>query len=186
MLTESEFTEILGKLALALSQGDLAVALVQRQLVIREGTPQMRGQCLEFVGLVKEKLGDLSGAQQDWIEALSFAEEGTFLRYNLEVDLGSASEKSNNVDESLAWYRDALRTCSQGGEFSGNRALTAFLSLNQGEIPHEDEDLVTSVINKSWRVLGLQESPQLEDLAASIGILSASFSSQLNQIKEQR
>lgn len=185
MLTETEFEQVLQTLTKALSRGDLEQAVIEKDHVLSEGTPAMKGQYLLYLGLTRERSGDLSGGQRDWLDALAFASPRTFLRYSLEENLGRVCRKLFKPGEAQMWYRQALRTCSDGDEFSGNRVLTGFLELNEGGIPPADEALVVSVLNKSWRVLELPGSFDLTDLPGSIKTLSERFSSKVQETKEQ-
>jgi len=185
MLTETEFEQVLQTLTKALSQGDLQQALTKKDHVLGDGTPLMKGQYLLFLGLIRERSGDLSGGQRDWLDALAFASPGTFLRYSVEENLGRVCRKLVKPEEAQRWCRQALSTCAEGDEFSGNRVLTEFLELNEGKIPPADEELVVSVLNKSWRVLELPGSFDLTDLPGSIKTVSERFSSKLHETKEQ-
>jgi hypothetical protein len=183
-LTQIEFDQLMRSLTLALSRRNLEQALIEKDRVLRQGTPEMKGQCLLYVGMIRESSGDSQSAQTEWLDALSYAGAGTFLRYDLEQHLGASWEKLGEIDQALVWYRLALRTCAEGAEFSGNKVLSAFLKLNQDTIPKEDETVVKAVIDKTWRVLQLNGAPDLTNLAESIRTLSASFSSEIKEITD--
>ncbi|MEK6280595.1 MAG: hypothetical protein AABN95_09615 [Acidobacteriota bacterium] len=183
MLTQIEFDQLMQSLTLALSQRNLEQALIEKDRVLAEGAPEMKGQCLLFVGMIRESSGDLQSAQKEWLDALSYAGEGTFLRYSLEQNIGRSWEKLGDIDQSLVWYRHALRTCAEGTEFSGQGVLSTFLKLNRETIPKEDETVVKAVISKSWRVLQLPGSPGHTNLVQSIRTLSDSFSATVKKIK---
>jgi tetratricopeptide (TPR) repeat protein len=143
--------------------------------VLREGTPEMKGQCLFYRGMIRQSQGSLESAKEDWLDALRFAQEGTFLRYEFEHNIGKACEESGELEEARSWYRTALKTCSTGEGFSGHRTLTAFIWLSDGPITPDDNVLLASAIQKSWRVLELSAEPDLIDLAASISALTTRF-----------
>lgn len=185
MLTETEFEHLLQTLTKAMNQGDLEQAVSEKDRVLSEGTPAMKGQYLLYLGLTREQSGDLSGGRADWLDALAFADPGSFLRYSLEENLGRVCQKLAKPEEAQMWYRQGLRTCSDGDEFSGNTALTGFLELNEGKIPPADEALVVTVLNKSWRVLELPGSSDLTDLPGSIKMLAERLASKVQEIKEQ-
>lgn len=180
VLTQNQFSQLIQSVTLALSQRDLERALVQKDRVMREGTAEMKGQCLFYVGLIHESCGNMQAAQQEWLDALSYAGAGTFLRYSLEAQIGSTCERFGEIDQALAWYRHALETCAGGDEFSGNQVLSAILRLN-GTIASQDETVVRTVIEKSWRVLQVPGSLDPENLDGSIRILSDWFSSRVKE-----
>lgn len=184
MLTETEFSELQQRLMSAWHRGDLTSAFTEIETALREGTPEMKGQCLFYQGMIREAEGSLDNAKRDWLEALQYAHEGTFLRYQLEYNVGDANERAGIPQEALSWYRAALTTCSRGDEFSGNKTLTAFLRLSGGEIPPEDRVLVSSVAVKSWRVLELSGEPDLKDLTATVKRLTEEFINTVGKIVE--
>ena len=76
----------------------------------------MKGQCLLFRGMIKEDQGELVDAKQDWLNALAYPRAGTFLRYNLESNIGKVCETLGLREEAVRWYWTALSTCSQGDD----------------------------------------------------------------------
>src|SRR6266849_2693040 len=142
MLTDSTFEQLQQVLVSAWHRGDLETAFAQIEIGLREGSPEMKGQCLFYRGMIRESSGALSEAKQDWLDGIQFARDGTFSRYQLEHNIGQACEKSETTQEALGWYRAALRTCSTGGEFSGHETLSAFLRINGSDISPEDTALV--------------------------------------------
>jgi tetratricopeptide (TPR) repeat protein len=175
MLTESDFNQVQQRLVSAWHIGDVAAALDEIELVLREGTPEMKAQCIFYRGMIRQSMGSSEKAKQDWLQALSYAREGTFLRYELEHCLGEAYEESEALKEALQWYRTALGTCSTGEEFSGNKTLVAFMRLSGDNISPDDKALLASVIQKSWRVLEVPGELDLTDLAASVSTLTTRF-----------
>ena len=132
----------------------------------------MKGQCLLFRGMIKDDQGEMEDAKEDWLNALAYARPGTFLRYNLESNIGKVCETLGLREEAVRWYRSALSTCSQGDEFSGHRALVSLVMLNGGQVPPEDNLLFASVSKKSWQVLQLPGAPDLNDLAGTVSKLA--------------
>jgi hypothetical protein len=151
----------------ALREGDSDTAQTALELVLMQGSPEMKGKCLFYQGLISEEKGNAAAARQNWTRALEYASEGSFLRYQLELNLGSTSEQQAGCDEALDWLRKALETCCRGDEFAGIRALTGYLKLNGGRIRSEDESLIACVCVKSWRVLELAGEPDANDWSAT-------------------
>ena|SRR2546422_483532 len=181
MLTQNEFNDAQQRLMSAWHRGDLTKAFAEIDSVLGEGTPEMKGQCLLYRGMIRESQGSLDVAKQDWLKALQYGQEGTFLRYELEHRVGEICEKADASEEALSWYRKALRTCSTGRQFSGNRTLTAFLRLSGDSFSPADNALLASVIQTSWRVLEVPGEPDLIDLAASISALTTRFNEMITE-----
>jgi tetratricopeptide (TPR) repeat protein len=174
MLSHSDFFELQQRLVSAWHKGDVAKALAEVEVVLREGTTEMKGQCLFYRGMIREDENSLKVAMDDWVEALQYAQEGTFLRYELEHKMGEACERSGLAEEAAGWYRRALNSCLIGADFAGNRTLAAFLRVaEQGS--QEDRALFSSVIQKSWAILELPGQPDLTDFTASISLLESRF-----------
>jgi tetratricopeptide (TPR) repeat protein len=183
MLTEREFDEVRRKIVMAWHKGDVDVAFAAIEKVFeREGTPDMKGECLFYRGMIRESGGDLPAARRDWIEALQYAREGTFLRFQLEHNIGESLEREGLPEEALGWYKIALKTCSKGDEYSGHQALNAYLKLKGGKIEPGDEPLIASVIVSSWRVLELPGTPDLKDLSSTATELANVFSNRVEII----
>jgi hypothetical protein len=150
-------------------------------MVLREGSAEIKGQCLLFRGMIKDDQGELD-AKQDWLNALAYARAGTFLRHNLESNIGKVCETLGLREEAASWYRAALNTCSRGNEFSGHPALTALLKLSGGQISAEDKAMFRSVSEKSWRVLQLLGTPDLNDLVGTVSKLAEGFQKSVEEI----
>jgi tetratricopeptide (TPR) repeat protein len=180
MLTEREFSEAHERLDRAWNAGALDDALAELQRILDEGTPDMKARALFYRGMMREEAGAADEARRDWDEALVYASAGSYLRFRLEHHVGEALERGGGLKEALDRYTTALRTCSAGGEFSGLRALSAYLRLKGGKVEPEDEALIASVAEKSWRVLELPGAPDLKDLPATIRRLDEGFSHLVN------
>jgi len=181
MLTDDEFDDIRQKATVAWHRGDIARALAEIEKVLGEGTSDMKGECLLYRGMMRQSGEPLSEARQDWSEALQYAGEGTFLRFQLEQHVGDSLEREGLFQEAFAWYRKALKTCSEGEEFSGHQILSAYLRLN-GRIDPGDEPLIASVAVKSWRVLELPGAPDLSYLRSAIEELAVTVSNRVETI----
>jgi len=175
MLTKEEFNKGLEKITLLWAQRNFELAFEQVEIILRDGTEVMRAEAKFFAGLMKQDQGLIAHARENWLDALPLAEEGTFLLYLLEHNIGASYEQEGSDDEALVWYRSALRTCAQGDRFSDDQTLTAFLALNKGEIPTKDEDVVAIGVKKSWETLGLQGNPDLSDLPGAISKLAKGY-----------
>ena len=184
MLSKETFNEIQQRLVTAWHRGDLDRAFLEIETVMREGSPEMKGQCLFFRGMIYESNGSLNQARLDWLDALHYAEDGTFLRYELEMNIGAASEKLSTGDDALTWYRAALMTCVNGHEFSPHQALDAFRRLSGTEISPEDKPLLTTAVEKSWRVLELPGKPDQSDLTSSINQVTQSFNEIIEKARQ--
>jgi tetratricopeptide (TPR) repeat protein len=176
MLTEREFNEVQQRITGAWHRGQLDEAFAEIERVLAGGLPKMKAQCLLYRGMMRQGAGALTDARHDWMQALRYARRATYLRFQLEHHIGEALEQEGQPAEALSHYRKALKTCSDGGEFSGHQTLTAYLRLKGGEIDAGDEALLASVAAKSWRVLELPGAPNLEDLTATVAALSDAFS----------
>lgn len=175
MLSQKEFDEIQKGIFLARGQGNFSEAFALIERGINEGDIEMKGISLFYRGMFLHDQGAVSDAMTDWIKGLTYAGPGTFLRYELECHVGDACEQLGETPEAVKWFRSALQTCFNGGEFSGRLALTAFARLHSKHIASEDHELVASVLTKSWRVHELLGSPNTKDLPGAIAALAEGF-----------
>jgi len=183
MLTEREFDEVRRKIVMAWHKGDVDGAFVEIEKVFEgEGTPDMKGECLFYRGMIRESGGDLTAARQDWTEGLQYAREGTFLRFQLEHNVGESLEREGLPEEALDWYKRSLKTCTDGHEYSGHQSLAAYLRLKGGKIEPGTETLIASIIVRSWRVLELPGTPDLKDLLSTATELANVFSNRVEII----
>lgn len=182
MLTQREFAEMKQKVRGAWYKGELDTALAGIERVLEEGTPDMKAESLLDRGMIRQSMGALAAARQDWIEGLRYAREGTYLRFRLEQGIGEAFAREELLGEALNWYKRALQTCSSGDEFAGLRALTAYLRLKGGNIEPGDDPLIASVVVKSWRVLELPGTPDLTNPQSATEELTAAFSKRVDEI----
>lgn len=150
-------------MTIALREDDSGTAQAALELVLRQGDSEMKGKCLFYQGLISKEKGNTAEARQHWIKALEYAPEGSFVRFQLELNLGNTAEQQAERDEALDWLLKALETCCRGDEFAGIQALAGYLKLNGGTIRPEDESLIACVCVKSWRVLELVGEPESSD-----------------------
>jgi tetratricopeptide (TPR) repeat protein len=176
MLTEREFSEAHLRILRAWCGGAPDEALAEVRKVLGEGTPDMKARALLLRGMIKDGAGAADEARLDWDAALRYSRAGTYLRFRLECQIGEALEREGKSAEAVGWYARALRTCAEGDEFSGHRALNAYLRLNGGKVAPDDEAVVASAAEKSWRVLELTGTPNLKDLPATIRDIDEGFS----------
>ena len=167
MLTKAEFDAARQRMLSAWHKGDDADAQAALEIVLSNGSPSMKAECLFYQGMLVEEQGKLVDAQASWSNGLQYAREGSFLRFQLETSLGGAAERQAQSAEALKWFRSALETCCQGDEFSGNKALSGYLRLSGGKVESVDETVVSCVAEKSWRVLGLPGAPDPNDWTAT-------------------
>ena len=167
MLTRKEFHDALQRMVIALRQsnsGDGAAAL---DLVLNQGDPEMKAQALFYQGLISAETGVFEEADRSWSNALQYAPGGSFLRFELELSLASASERQAKPEEAIDWIKKALETGCSGDEFAGVKALTVYLRLNDGKIKPEDQAVFACVCEKCWRVLELPGEPDSGDWVAT-------------------
>ena len=164
MLTEHEWEQMQERLTKAWHQGDLDAAMAEVDGALAQGSSAVKGQALLYRGMIREEQGDLGRAEQDWASVVTYCGEGSYGRYVAERSLGTACEKLGTPEEALEWYRAALRTCADGGQFSGGQALHGFLRLAAPALSPQDEALLRSVVVKSWAVLELPGAPDLRNL----------------------
>lgn len=181
-LTRREFHTAQQRITSAWHRGDQPTAFAEINRIVRDGRDEMKAQALWLSGLIKQSSGNLRGAEKDWLKALPFAGEGTFLRHTLQHEIGNALETTGCVEDALSWYRAALATCATGDEFAANPSLVAFLRINGENIAEEDRQIVNAAIERSWRVLEVEGKPDLKDVAGNITRLAQEFSSNVDDI----
>ena len=182
MLTDAEFDEARRRMMSAWSKGDLGDASAALDIVLSEGSAEMKGECLFYHGMISEHQGALSEARQRWSDAIQYVREGSFLRFQLELSLGRSWEREAHFEDALAWFRKALETCCQGDEFAGTSALTGYLRLKEGKIEPLDEPIIACVAEKSWRVLELAGTPDPTDWTTTAAKLAEEFESRAQNI----
>lgn len=146
-------------------------------------SPEKRAHCFLLRGEIRGREGDSEEARVEWAAGLASSKAGSFGRFNLDYALGKSYERAGLKEKALASYFSAITTCAEGRHFSGNRALAAFLTLNDGQIPIEHKEIVASAIRKSWKVLEIAGKPDLSNLPKAIAALSLRFEYLLRKAK---
>lgn len=182
MLTKAEFDLARRRMFIAWGQDDLVDAQAAMDIVLGNGTPAMKAECLFYQGMIAEERSNLAGARMSWSDGLQYAREGSFLRFQLETSLGGAAERQTQPVEALKWFRNALETCCHGDEFSGVKALSGYLRLSGGKVEPADETVVGCVAEKSWRVAGLPGAPDPNDWTATAARLAEELASRASEI----
>ncbi len=183
MTSRIEFEDLLSSATYAWNQQDYegAVAILER--IPATLKPEWRSQVFYFLGMVRRDYGDLEGSLRDFENGLALSAEKSFGRYHLQVAIGEHFESIQQGSSALRWYREAINSCVEGSDFSGNTALSSFLRLCNGKIPRQDLRSVEAALVKSWRVLDLPpDKLDLSDVSESIERLEAGISNQFEQI----
>jgi hypothetical protein len=173
MLTTEDFHDTLRRMMVALREGDVGVADVALESILSRGNSEMKGKSLFYRGLISAEKGVLGDAVRNWSNALPYAQEGSFLRFQIELNQSGACEQQAKPQEAVEWLKRALETCCRGDEFAGVQALTSYLRLHGGRIRPEDEPLIACVCEKSWRVLELSGAPDSNDWSATAARLGS-------------
>ena len=163
MMKKDEWVAAQGRLVKAWTHGDTATAFAEIARVVADGEDAMKAQALFYSGMIHED-SDIEAAIRDWMAALASAPEGSHTRHLVEQKLGEAGERVGRREQAMSWYRSAMKTCADGGEFAGGIALKSFLAVAGSRLSSEDKRLASDVATKSWRILGLSGEPDLADL----------------------
>ena len=133
--------------------------------------------------MVRGVYGEFGGRIRGPRKGSALSAEKSFGRYQLQVAIGEHFESIQQRSSALRWYLEAINSCVEGSDFSGNTALSSFLRLCNGKIPRQDLRSVEAALVKSWRVLGFPPDKfDLSDVSESIERLEAGISNQLEQI----
>lgn len=185
MISDKDFhVKILPVIYSAISGHDYAAALAEIERVIDKLSLEQKVHCFLLRGEIRNSQGDAEVAREEWITGIQLSRPGSFGRLTLEYELGKSYERSGAKTDALSCYRSAIVSCAEGENFSGSRPLIAFLSLNEGLIEPEDQDIFARAIEKSWEVLGLENEPDLSDLSGAIRALSEGFEDLVRQTKK--
>lgn len=174
-MKKSEQTAILQKVTFDWSQRNFEQAFSGVEEIVRNGTPDFKGSAMLLSGMIKEELGRLDDARNDWLSGLEYSRPDSFTAYSLQYNIASSYEKQGQVDDAISWLRRTLNTCVMGKGFSGEQALSDFCRLMGYDITFDDARIVTIVLKKSWRILGVPGKPDTNDLKASVSILGQHF-----------
>lgn len=184
MLSENEFNKFVEEIRFDWAQRHFTDALAKIESVMDRLTPQMKARCLLLRGEMKDEQGLPDDAREDWLTAIDYSIEGSYLRYLLEYEIGNSFQRAALLDKALLRYHKALESCANGDFFSGSSAAAAFLALNGGQIPVKYRSMIATVVEKSWAVLELPGNPQLRDLPQAIVSLIAGRDEKIRKIKE--
>lgn len=125
----------------------------------------VRSSALGMRAEVKRKSGDSSGALHDLEDAIPLA-GGGFSKHVHEFCIAEIYREHNDLAEVIRWYRTALETCVNSGDFSAGASLDKFLRLQpQATLSSLDLALCRNAAQTSWKVLALPDSPELSDLS---------------------
>jgi tetratricopeptide (TPR) repeat protein len=182
MLTQDQFNESQQRITSAWHSGNLQDAFAEIDRMLEEGTTEMKGTGLFYRAMIAESQGHWEQVKEDSLNALQYANPGTFLRYQLEHMSGAYYHRLAITEDAVRWYQEALETCDAGSDFSGHKTLAAFMRLRGENISPSDEVLVAAVAKKSWRVLDLPGEPDLTDIRGTIQRLCEHFSRTVEEI----
>jgi tetratricopeptide (TPR) repeat protein len=149
------------------NEGDHSAAIRLMDDFLRTETDAaLRSSALGMRAEVKQESGDLDGALHDLLHAIPLAGDG-FSKHVHEFCIAEIYRKHDDLAQVTHWYRTALKTCAESGDFSAGAALDKFLHLQpQMTLPTEDLALCRNVAQQSWKVLGLPDSPDLANLSS--------------------
>ncbi|MCC7306234.1 MAG: hypothetical protein IT173_01610 [Acidobacteria bacterium] len=184
MQDQDKFDKVLEEVTFAWGQGNHSEGIALLDDVLLRVKNTMKGQCLLLRGMIKTDLGFHKDARKDWMAAIPYSSEGSFLRACLEYETGVSFENENRTNEALYYYRSAIDTCAYGNEFAGTKQLCAYLALNNGRILEGDEAMIMAAVTKSWRVLELFGEPNIAELPDAITKLGQGSSEKLRRIAE--
>lgn len=182
MLTTAEFHDALRRMMIGWRQDNSADAVAAVNLVLSQGSLEMKAKFLFYQGTIKEEKGDPEAAWNSWSDGLQYARDGSFVRFQLELMLGNVCERQGRAREALEWFRKALETCCSGDEFAGNKALSGYLRLTNGKPQPEDESIIACVAQKSWRVLELPGAPDANDWTITVARLEEELQNKAEEI----
>jgi tetratricopeptide (TPR) repeat protein len=175
MLSREERHKIEGRISYARAHRDYEQALLEIARLLADESAGMKALALFYRGEVNDDQGHFEEAKQDWLTAIEYEPEGTFLRCHLHHRLAVICEKMTDTEGANGWYRMAMHSCAVGEKFSCPSTLIGFIRNNSGSIASADRDLTASALSKSWSVLDFPGKPDLTDLPASINRLDAMF-----------
>jgi len=132
-----------------------------------EMSGEVRGSALGMRAELKQESGNLEGALEDLLAALPLTEDA-FSRHVHEFCIAEVYRKRHDNSQVERWYRKSLETCAESGKFSGGAVLHKYLELQpQDRLPSQDLALCSTVALRSWKLLKLPGSPDLDDLSGT-------------------
>jgi len=146
---------------------------------------EQQSAVLLFLGTIKKEQGLESQAIADWLLAFPLSRTGSYVRYNLQCEIGRMYESRGETDEAKSFYGAAIVTCVSGDQFSANRALAAFLRLSVDVIEPGCLDMIGKAVRKSWDVLELPGEPDVNDILQAARDLSLGLEEKISKIKQR-
>lgn len=160
--------QVMRSITSLMKQGDTKTALKEVDFfLLGDIAPEVESDALGMRADLKEQLEDLEGAKNDLLTARALVGP-SYKRYVHELSLGSISQRQQNFEEAVSWFRSALQTCLDGEGISGGTALKRFFAISGRRIPPNDEELCARAIRRSWLVLRLPGQPDLTDFSKDI------------------
>jgi tetratricopeptide (TPR) repeat protein len=117
-MNNTQFHEEMTKITLAWANQEFDEAFDVIRRILAAGTDAMKAQCLLLSGMIKDDQHNRSEARADWLHALPYAKEGSFVLCSLQHEIGESYAKTGMMDQALSWYKSALITCANGDKFS--------------------------------------------------------------------
>jgi tetratricopeptide (TPR) repeat protein len=148
---------------------DAALSMLSSRLLVEE-YPDLKRGTYQLMATLKEDLGRLDEAIADLLSSYSLIPPApigaaTFAKSTIEVSIGKICEKQSKIYEAINWYKKALKTISDGEGTSGGLDLKCFITIVGEENLSDDERLLCSnVVSKSWKLLRIEEEPDLSNL----------------------
>lgn len=110
------------------------------------------------------ELGRVDEARRDLLRALEIEKEPTYVRFTLELALGALYEDANDPDGAAALFLQALATALNEGKTAAGGALSRLLRIvDVDRLTKDQRALVDHSIEASWKLLGMQNEPDLAD-----------------------
>lgn len=149
-----------------------ATAIVTNYLESGHLEPLVEAEALGFRSLLLEDVGQPEKARGDVERALLIAPAPSYVRYTLQLTMGSLEEKLGRRAESVSAYLAALQTATEDGGISVGTALQRLLAVAQlHELTQSQRQVISQGVSSSWRLLGIAGSPVTENLQEAAEIL---------------
>lgn len=140
---------------------------VIRVFLRRRLKPVFRSLALGLLGGVEEGLNLPLDAKRYYKQARSIVKAG-YYRYTLELSLGRLCKSLAEMEESIAWYRQAIQTSVLVKDTSGGSALSSYLGLRgEAHLTRGERKLCEQAVRRSWEVLGLPGEPEVKNLRSA-------------------
>jgi hypothetical protein len=156
-----------------MSKKDFAAALNELEVFMSKSfSPELRSEVFAFRGRVRERMGEISSAKDDFLFAHSLVPRGTYRRYTIELTLGRLSELMHGVQDASFWYLQAVETAAEDLGTSGASAVEAFLGVKGvcSWTPAEKESC-EKVLRQAWELFCLPGEPNFDNLQETLAVL---------------